>query len=492
MSMEGAVSADLSTGSVFAGRYRVERRIAAGGMGAVYEVLHIETNRRRALKVMHAHYVSSEELRGRFRQEARVAAEIDSEHIVDVFDAGVDESTGMPFLVMELLRGEELGKRLKRLGAFPKEEVVRYLYETSLALDKTHRARIVHRDLKPDNLFLCERENAPPRLKVLDFGIAKIVSDASTQANATSSLGTPLYMAPEQFMLKGGISAATDIFALGMIAFTLLAGKPYWYEESRAGGGMMAFAMHVATGPQESAVKRARELFAVDLPSGFDAWFFRATAREQSARFASAGEAVAALAAVLGVPLFGEGNAPAYRGSMPSMSVVETPAFTPVQSTIVLPGSNNAPGTAASQSGPTQLEMSANGSSTGKQGARSMSLVVIGMLATVVLGLGVWLVVKGFGGDPDEPSASAKQTSPATSAVSSVNQPMVEPLSSAVVVEPAPNAAAGPSSSGRTVVSEAPKPRVVAPATTQPVTPPPATVKTSPTKKGSRGTWEAD
>jgi serine/threonine-protein kinase len=104
--MESAVSSDLACGAVFAGRYRVERRIAAGGMGAVYEVVHIETNRRRALKVMHAEMVQSDELRGRFRQEARVAAEIDSEHIVDVFDAGIDDATGMPFLVMELLRGE--------------------------------------------------------------------------------------------------------------------------------------------------------------------------------------------------------------------------------------------------------------------------------------------------------------------------------------------------------------------------------------------------
>lgn len=301
--VEGHISADLVTGALFARRYRVERCIATGGMGAVYEVVHLETNRRRALKVMHAHYVSSDELRMRFRQEARVAAEIESEHIVDVFDAGIDEATGMPFLVMELLRGEELGKYSKRVGPLPKEEVVRYLYETSLALDKTHRARIVHRDLKPDNLFLCEREHGPPRVKVLDFGIAKIVKDSETRANATRSLGTPLYMAPEQFQLKGMVSAATDIFALGMIAFTLLVGKPYWHPESTMASEVWAFAMHVATGPQEPAVARAWELFGVALPRAFDAWFVQATASDPHARFASAGEAVHALAEVLGVAL---------------------------------------------------------------------------------------------------------------------------------------------------------------------------------------------
>src|SRR5262245_48183977 len=101
----------LPEAAVFAGRYRVVRCIAVGGMGAVYEVVHLETERRRALKVMHPHFIPSDEMRARFRQEARVAARVESAHLVDVFDAGIDETTGMPFLVMELLHGEELGER---------------------------------------------------------------------------------------------------------------------------------------------------------------------------------------------------------------------------------------------------------------------------------------------------------------------------------------------------------------------------------------------
>src|SRR4051794_552900 len=106
----------LQNGSIFAGRYQVVGLIAAGAMGAVYEVVHLETQRRRALKVMLPHIVESAELRDRFKLEARIAAHIESKFIVDVFDAGIDDATEMPFLVMELLRGEELGKRLKRLG----------------------------------------------------------------------------------------------------------------------------------------------------------------------------------------------------------------------------------------------------------------------------------------------------------------------------------------------------------------------------------------
>src|SRR5262245_44917511 len=209
------MSTGLEEGTIFAGRYKVLRRIAQGGMGAVYEVMHVETDRHRALKVMHPHILQSEALRSRFKLEAKVAAHIESDFIVDVFDAGIDEATQMPFLVMELLRGEELGKRLKRLGRLPPEEVVLYLHQAALALDKTHRASIVHRDLKPENLFLSEREDSPPRIKVLDFGIAKIVAEGATSGGQTQSVGTPLYMSPEQFNPIAKLSGAADIYALG-------------------------------------------------------------------------------------------------------------------------------------------------------------------------------------------------------------------------------------------------------------------------------------
>lgn len=403
MSIESGTSSDLVIGSMFAGRYRVERRIAAGGMGAVYEVLHVETNRRRALKVMHAHYVSSDELRARFRQEARVVAEIESEYIVDVFDAGVDQKTAMPFLVMELLRGEELGTLVKRVGALPKDDVIRYLYETSLGLDKTHRARIVHRDLKPDNLFLCERGYGPPRVKVLDFGIAKIVKDAETQANATQSLGTPLYMAPEQFLLDSAVTPATDIFALGMIAFTLLVGKPYWHAETKMATAMLAFALHVAKGPRESAVRRAWAHHDVELPKAFDDWFFRATAREPAARFATAIEAITALAEVLDVALPNMGVGATndlFMRTQPGLGVIHAegdrmpqmfssmlePSVEPA--TLLLPSS----GQSSPPTGPTLLAMVPNGERNAND-RRTRTFVGIGFVGTLVLAGGLFLVL---------------------------------------------------------------------------------------------------
>ncbi|WP_437624709.1 serine/threonine-protein kinase [Sorangium sp. So ce1151] len=223
------MSLDFHEGTLFAGRYRVVRSLATGAMGAVYEVIHVETERRQALKVMHLHLHLAEnpEFRARFKLEARIA----TEHIVEVFDAGIDLDTGMPFLVMELLRGEDLSKRLRGSGRLPPEEAVAYLRQTALALDRTHAAGVVHRDLKPANLFLAESDDdEEPRIKVLDFGIAKLVAETAIDSATTAALGTPLYMAPEQFD-GGSISRAVDIFALGMIAYTLLV------EASAAPGG---------------------------------------------------------------------------------------------------------------------------------------------------------------------------------------------------------------------------------------------------------------
>lgn len=274
------------------------RRIAAGGMGAVFEVLHLETQRRRALKVMHATLFQSEELRERFRREATVAAHVDSEFIVDVFDAGIDEATEMPFLVMELLRGEELGERLKRLKRLEPDEMLGYLHYVALALDKTHQASIIHRDLKPANVFLAEREEGGVRVKILDFGIAKIVAEGATTGGSTQSLGTPLYMAPEQFNPRSKLTNAVDIYALGMMAYTLLVGVPYWFDEARGGNVYAVVAVAIHGIPEAPSIRAAAR--NVQLSPAFDAWFARATALDPKARFAKASEAVRELAVALG------------------------------------------------------------------------------------------------------------------------------------------------------------------------------------------------
>lgn len=291
----------LSIGSIFAGRYRLVRLIGQGGMGAVFEVVHVETERHCALKVMQPNMVDNDALRARFRQEAKVAALVNSEHIVDVYDAGFDETTQMPFLVMELLSGVELRQQLKAQGRFKPEEVALYLFQTALALDKTHRSNIIHRDLKPENLYLTYRENGAPHIKILDFGVAKFVTESSSHTSATRDVGTPLYMGPEQFTMGAKPSPQTDIYALGMIAYALLVGTSYWADDTDANATIYAFAVHVIKGPPELPTVRALRR-GVRLPPAFDTWFARATAREPTQRFPSALIAANELADALGVP----------------------------------------------------------------------------------------------------------------------------------------------------------------------------------------------
>jgi hypothetical protein len=284
-------------GAVFDGRYRLIRRLASGAMGVVYEARHIATDRRCALKVMLAHVAPRPELRKRFELEARVTAHIDSPFLVEVFDAGVDSATGMPFLVMELLRGEELGQCLRRVGRFSAEQTLACLHQTALALDRTHGALIIHRDLKPANLFLSVGEDGERCIKILDFGVAKIVAEST--GGTTMSMGTPLYMAPEQFRGQR-VSAATDIHALGMMAYTLLVGEAYWADEKNHNDDLVAFALNAAYGPVEPASERAMRAGVV-LPAGFDAWFAQTTAVDPDRRFPAATAAVRALGDALGI-----------------------------------------------------------------------------------------------------------------------------------------------------------------------------------------------
>ncbi|NUQ79597.1 MAG: protein kinase [Polyangiaceae bacterium] len=292
----------LATGARFHGRYEVVRCIKTGGMGAVYEVIHAETRRRAALKVMLPSVVANPDMRARFKLEMTVAADVESEHIVEIYDAGVDED-GTPFIVMELLRGQELSQVFLDRGRLPPEEVVLLLWQAALALDKTHAAGIVHRDLKPDNLFITTRDEGTPRLKILDFGIAKVVSRDAVAAKATLAVGTPIYMSPEHIRGDPAIGPPTDIYALGQIAYELLVGEAYWDELVERAEALYSALIEIAAGAKEAPRARAARRRGVELPEAFDAWFAKATAPAFQDRFQRASELVAELANVFHVPL---------------------------------------------------------------------------------------------------------------------------------------------------------------------------------------------
>lgn len=291
----------LEAGQTFADKYRVVRCIAAGGMGAVYEVVHEETQRTLALKVLLPTFIDRVELRDRFRTEARITAPIQSDAIVQVYDAGVDQESGMPYLAMELLQGEPLDQRIAREKQLSPGKVCGCLMHLARALDKTHAAQIVHRDLKPENLFIARKDDGTEQLKILDFGLAKIVEEKGAMSSHTSSVGTPLYMAPEQFR-SGVVTPATDLYALAMLAYTMLVGAPYWNDEACKHRTLVAFAMIAADGPSEAASVRAARS-GVALPRAFDAWFARMTRVDPRQRPAKASDAARELAEIFDVLL---------------------------------------------------------------------------------------------------------------------------------------------------------------------------------------------
>jgi serine/threonine-protein kinase len=444
-------SPGLSTGTVFHGRYRVVRCLAAGGMGAVYEVMDERTAAPRALKVMLPGVVEDPAMRARFEQEARITGGIESEHLVRVLDAGVDEDTETPFLVMELLRGEDLGAILDARGALPPREVVGHLFQAALALDRTHAAGVVHRDLKPQNLFVTRRDDGSSCLKILDFGIAKATAQGG--GKTSRSMGTPLYMAPEQAGGKGAIGPRADVYALAHVAYALLAGAPYWEEAYRASDTPLAFLAEVARGVREPASARA-ERRGVTLSAAFDGWFLKATAVDPSDRFATAGEAVRRLADALDVPL---GDASVDRATPPDHAISTSPstgAFTErvPEATVPDPTARTEPAPGSGTTGPVV--------SVAPKAAPRARLAAAGVLAGLAIAalLAVrWKIGWSAEGDAVQQTTEASLATRPSASAQPVSRPDPEPTASASA--PRPVASTAPSASApKAAVSARPIP----------------------------------
>ncbi len=227
-------------GDVLAGKYRVESTLGAGGMGVVVLVQHIELGQRMAIKLMMPGVNHDPQAVLRFLREARAAAGLQSEHVVRIFDVGTLES-GAPFMVMELLRGEDLSQVLANAGRLPVVDAVDYVLQACHAIAEAHAMGIVHRDLKPSNLFLTRRSDGSPLVKVLDFGISKAMNpegDAQFSANLTTTsavMGSPLYMSPEQVRNAKQVDARADIWSLGVILHELLTGSPAFHADTLPG-----------------------------------------------------------------------------------------------------------------------------------------------------------------------------------------------------------------------------------------------------------------
>jgi serine/threonine protein kinase len=221
-------------GAIIADKYRIERVLGRGGMGVVLEATHVKLGVRVAIKLILPEMLESEALLERFAREARAAARIQSDHVVRVTDVGTLES-GAPYMVMEYLEGQDLCERVKKEGPLAPEKAVDFVLEACEALGAAHEIGIVHRDLKTANLFCAVKPNGQETIKLLDFGISKAAGEPDLGMTSTKMvLGSPHYMSPEQMLSAKGVDARTDIWAMGVVLYELLAGTVPFTAETFA------------------------------------------------------------------------------------------------------------------------------------------------------------------------------------------------------------------------------------------------------------------
>ncbi len=225
----------IAPGQLLAGKYRVERVLGAGGMGVVLAATHVHLHQRVALKLMLPEGLANPVLGERFAREARAAARLKSAHVAHVFDVGTLEM-GSPYMVMEYLEGSDLASIVARHGALDVDVAVDCVLQACDAVAEAHSIGIVHRDLKPGNLFLTNRNDGRPLVKVLDFGISKHASNPTdlSLTSTTEVIGSPNYMSPEQLRSARRADARSDIWGLGVILHELLTGRVPFVAETFA------------------------------------------------------------------------------------------------------------------------------------------------------------------------------------------------------------------------------------------------------------------
>jgi serine/threonine-protein kinase len=410
-----------------AGRYALIRQLGQGGMGTVWVAEDATLKRPVAVKMVSASLAGKAQTVERFEREAQSLARLRSPHVVEVHDFGV--FCGAPFMVMELLEGEDLAARLERCGRLPPAVALHIMTQMAKALAAAHGAGIVHRDLKPANVFLVPDEGAD-FVKIFDFGIAKAFEDASGARPLTqegSVLGTPAYMSPEQLRDPSGVDHRGDLWSLGVIAFRALTGvRPF------RGADIASIALSIVSDrhPRPSAI-------AADLSIALDAFFERALAKDPAARFQSARSFAAELSAAVNIASspqsaceeWSNPKAPSSPGLL---------ATGPVAGPVPLAGSDSAQRTSATIGA---LETSLSLGTTRPRGHR-MGIWALGVALVVSAGaLTVLLTAPSHHDAASQPSvtdptAAATVAGPSSTATASASAPMLS-TSAAVPVESA-------------------------------------------------------
>src|SRR4051812_996444 len=266
---------ELEVGQVLSGTLRLIRKVAQGGMGSVWIAEHLVLGTQVAVKVMSRPWTFTPTARGRFLREARMTAKVDSPHVVRVLDCRFTEADE-PYLVLELLHGEDLEQRVRRRGLMPLADVVEIIAQTCEALQAIHGTGLVHRDMKPENVFLVDGPR--PLVKILDFGVAKPMDPEECLDVDKLACGTPQYMSPEHMFEPETTDARSDLFSLAAVAYFALTGHTPFEADSIEG-----LYLAIDSGRFVPVTERRPEL-----PKALDAWFEKALANRPEDRFRDA------------------------------------------------------------------------------------------------------------------------------------------------------------------------------------------------------------
>jgi serine/threonine protein kinase len=364
-----AFSVQLVEGLTVAERFCLVRELGRGGMGSVWLARHIALDVLCAVKFIDRER-NTPEMRARFEQEAKAAAQLRSPYVVQILDHGIWQ--GLPYIAMEYLQGEDLAQRLDRELLLPPFEAVQILGQVGRALSRAHAAGIVHRDLKPENIFLIKDED-DEIAKVLDFGIAKrsATSDLDSSTRPGALLGTPFYMSPEQARGNLSVDHRSDLWSLAVIAYQCLTGHLPFSSEGL--GDVLSQIMHDPL-PVPSQVYP-------DVPQGFDAFWAKAASRNPDDRYQSAKDFCDALSEALEV--------------FESIVVTEVSGRASLESAPALgvqPGLQTIAGVAAVQGTTTDTPLYNTFSREPSSGRRKKRLV-IGLGAAGAVGLALWLAL---------------------------------------------------------------------------------------------------
>jgi serine/threonine protein kinase/ABC-type Fe3+ transport system substrate-binding protein len=290
MSDPNTPASDPLVGTVLEGVYRIDRLVAKGGMGSVYEAFHLRLDKRIAVKTMAPELATNAEAVMRFHREAMITGGLGHPNIVQVLDHSVTPN-GEQFLAMEYLEGEDLDQRLRRVGRLPLVAIVAIVKQVAAALAAAHAKGIVHRDLKPANVWLLQVTDGPEFVKVLDFGISKVLSSTTKLTKAAMVMGTPDYMSPEQALGKlDDIDHRSDQWALACITWECLAGRAPFRGDTVP--SLLYQIVHEAPQPLGSIVP--------DLPPGIELVLRRALSKDRDDRFRSVTDFARALEDALG------------------------------------------------------------------------------------------------------------------------------------------------------------------------------------------------